>query len=64
MTTYHIATDSGQYDPIEASSVAEALAATDVPDYVRSAEAFEGWLAECGGYGYIREDGIQVAECS
>lgn len=61
---YSISTDGGSYDDFEAADVSEALEMTDCPTSVRSAEGFERWLNRCGGYGWIEEDGVRIAEVS
>ena len=61
LRSYYIFTDSGQYDEFEADNVADALDQIDVPEKVRTAEQFEEWLNDCGGYGEIHEDGEVIA---
>ncbi len=59
---YTIRTDSGMLDDFETDSVGAALDEFDAPRKVRSIDAFEEWLQRVGGYGWIEEDGVRIAE--
>ena len=61
MPMYSIATDSKLMDDFEAENIAAALARFGAPPHVNEAIAFELWLTEVGGYGWIEEDDIVVA---
>lgn len=61
MNNYYIYTDSGSQE-IHAQTLAEALAVWgEAPKAVTTAAAFESWLVQCGGYGGIQENGLQIA---
>jgi hypothetical protein len=61
MKNYEISTDSGQQE-IEAENIADAIAEFgECPEWVKTAEDFEEWLEGIGGYGFIREDDIEIA---
>lgn len=55
---YQIVVDDG-LDQIEAASLEDALAEAEIP--VSDAEAFEEWLLEGDGTGFIDEDGVEIA---
>lgn len=59
---YAILTDSGSMDDFEAENIADALDQFDAPRSVRSVAAFEAWLERVGGYGWIEQDGVLIAE--
>jgi len=63
MNNYYIYTDGFSIN-VEAASVAEALAKAGLPENVRDAESFEGWLEEGDGYGEIQENGETIAKVS
>ena len=61
MKTFDIITDSGS-QTIEAETLAEALREWDeAPAKVTTAEAWETWLENLGGFGNIQEDGVVIA---
>ena len=61
MNIYDITTDSGS-QTIEAENLAAALREWgEAPSKVTTAEAWEAWLGQIGGYGNIQENGVQIA---
>ena len=60
--TYDIATDDASQTGIEALTLADALRQFGgIPAEIQTAEDFERWLREAGGYGYIDCDDDRVA---
>lgn len=62
MKTYTIKTDAEMMDDFEAENLADALDQFDAPAKVRDAASFEAWLNRVGGFGWIEEDGVRIAE--
>lgn len=59
--TYTITTYDGSLK-IEAASLAEALAQTEIP--AKSAVEFEAWLKSDDSFGSIMEDGVVISMVS
>lgn len=62
--TIQISTDAGTV-VLQAKSVRDALArCAHIPDEVRTAKAFAGWLRAKGGFGLLTCDGVVLARVS
>jgi hypothetical protein len=61
MKEYYIYTDACS-EVIRARNLKQALEEWgEAPRWVRNARSFERWLNRVGGFGAIREDGVEIA---
>ena len=61
MKKYYIHTDASSME-IEAENIEQAIAIFgECPEWATTAESFETWLENIGGFGEITEDGERIA---